>query len=346
MSARSGKIRVLIIDDSRFVRQAVARMLGAAPDIEVVGQAADGREGLARALVLRPDVVTLDIQMPRMGGLETLERLMAEAPVPVILLSSLTSEGADVTLRGLELGAMDFVDKSTTQGQMNILNLAAELQAKVRALAGAPLRRAASPASPLAATHKAPSRGAEVVVIGASTGGPTALQTVIPRLPRDLGAAVLVVQHIPVGFTRSLAERLAVRSVLPVREAQHGERVAPGQVLIAPAGQHMKLEARGAAAVVVLDDEPRSSLHCPSADVLMASVAGVFGARAVGVVLTGMGSDGTEGLRAIRRAGGYTLAESEESCVIYGMPKAAIEAGVVDRAVALPQIADAILSAV
>jgi two-component system chemotaxis response regulator CheB len=347
MSAKARRIRVLVVDDSRFVRQAVARMLNAAPDIEVVGHAADGRQGIALCRELQPDVVTLDIQMPNMGGLETLERLMREAPVPVLLLSSLTSEGADVTLRGLELGALDFVDKSTAQGQMNLLSLAEELRVKVRALAGS--HRPPRTTEPLPLPGRAPSRvsaPALAVAIGASTGGPTALQAIIPRLPRDLGAAVLVVQHIPLGFTRYLAERLATRSALPVREAEDGEPVVPGHVLIAPAGQHLKLEARGDSVEVKLDEEPRSSLHRPSADVLMASVADVFGRRSLGVVLTGMGSDGAQGLTAIRKAGGRTLAESEETCVIYGMPKAAIEAGVVDRTLPLPLIADAILSAV
>jgi two-component system chemotaxis response regulator CheB len=343
---RGSRIRVLIVDDSRFVRQAVARML-AAPDIEVVGQARDGREGIALARELRPDVVTLDVQMPTLGGLETLEKLMEEGPYRVLLLSSLTSEGAEVTLRGLELGALDFVDKTTAQGHMNLLSLTDELRVKVRALAGAPTPargEAGSPLPPAAApmgTH-----GGQVVAIGASTGGPSALQAVVPRLPKGFPAAVLIVQHIPVGFTRSLADRLASRSALVVREAQDNEPIRPGHVLIAPAGIHMKVQVRGGAATIRLDDQPGDSLHRPSADVLMSSVAKAFGKRAVGVVLTGMGSDGTVGLRDIRKAGGRTLAESEESCVIYGMPKAAIEAGVVDRVAPLPRMADEILAAV
>jgi two-component system chemotaxis response regulator CheB len=341
------KIRVLIVDDSRFVRQAVARMLNASPDIEVVGQAADGREGIEKAIALKPDVVTLDVQMPNLGGLETLERLMEVAPVPVLLLSSLTSEGADVTLRGLELGALDFVDKSTAQGQMNLLSLAGELRAKVRALAGAPRRtRGEQPVVSVPGPVAVGSHRALVVAIGTSTGGPTALQAVIPRLPANLAAAVLVVQHIPVGFTRYLADRLAQRSALPVAEARDRQVVTPGRVLIAPAGLHMKLAQRGDAVEIQLDEEPRSSLHRPSADVLMTSVAQVYGGRSVGVILTGMGTDGAEGLGAIRKVGGRTLAESEETSVIYGMPKAAIEAGVVDRAVPLHEMADAILSAV
>ena len=343
-------IRVLVVDDSTFVRQALVRMLGSAPDIEVVGTAVDGKDGVEKALALRPDVVTLDIKMPRMGGLEALRRIMTECPVPVLLMSSLTSEGGEITLRGLELGALDFVDKSSVQGHMNLLDLAEEVKAKVRALAHVPRDRV-RPADGLLAEARVPlpgphERGAEVVVIGTSTGGPPALQAIIPKLPAGLSTAVLVVQHMPVGFTRSLADRLHSKSALPVREAQDGESVSPGVVLIAPAGRHMKVRRRGPVTKVWLDEEPRSALHRPSVDVLMASVAKVYGARTVGVILTGMGSDGVEGLRAIRMTGGRTFAESEESCVIYGMPKAAVEAGVVERSIPLARMADEILAAV
>jgi len=336
------RIRVLVVDDSAFVRKAVERMLRAADDIEVVGFAADGEEGLARARELRPDVVTLDVRMPRLGGLETLERLMAERPVPVLLMSTLTQEGAEVTLRGLELGALDFVDKSSVQ-PMSMLSLADELVAKIRALGGARVRPRPRPAPSSAVAPAAP---AECVVIAASTGGPAALQTVVGGLPAGFRAAVLVVQHIPRGFTKSLAERLDARSSLPVREARDGDAVEPGRVLVAPAGIHSKVVRRGARVRVALDEEPRGALHRPSADIVMVSTAEVFGPAAVGVVLTGMGSDGTEGLRAIRDKGGLTLAESEETSVIYGMPKAAIEAGVVQRVVPLERVAGEILAAV
>lgn len=338
-------IRVLIIDDSAFVRQAVQRMLREDPELEVVGAAADGKQGLELVLEKKPDVVTLDIQMPRMGGLEVLERIMAENPVPVLLLSSLTRQGADVTLRGLELGALDFVDKSSV-GSMSILTLGEELRAKIKALARVPasrlLARSREPVSGPAGARA----GVEAVVIATSTGGPPALQAIIPRLPASLQAAVLIVQHMPQGFTRSLAERLALRSALPVREAQDGDVVGHGQVLIAPAGLHMKLRRRGERVKVWLDEEPKGALHRPSADVLMASAAKAYGPRALGVILTGMGSDGVQGLRAIRDAGGPALAESEETCVIFGMPKAALEAGVVDKSVPLHRIADEILHAV
>ena len=344
-------IRVLIVDDSPFVRRALTRMLQTAPDIEVVGVGVDGAEAIEKVRSLKPDVVTLDIQMPRMDGLEALQRIMAETPVPVLLLSSLTREGANVTMRGLELGAMDFVDKSSVQGNMNLLGLAEELRTKVRAVAGVAPGKLGTPAWALSQGHAITPppphpRRAEIVVIGTSTGGPPALQAIIPRLPEGFGAAVLVIQHMPVGFTRSLADRLASRSAVPVREAEDGDIVSPGTTLIAPAGLHLKLKRRGGDVKVWLDEEPRASLHRPSVDVVMSSVAKFYGPSALAILLTGMGSDGVEGMRAIRAAGGKTYAESEESCVIYGMPKAAVEAGVVDRSFPLGRMADEIVGAV
>jgi two-component system chemotaxis response regulator CheB len=339
----SDRIRVLVVDDSAFVRKAVGRMLATADDIEVVGYAKDGEEGLELARQLKPDVVTLDVRMPRLGGLETLERLMAEQPLPVLLMSTLTQEGAEVTLRGLELGAMEFVDKSSVQ-PMSMLSLADELVTKIRALGGARVR---SRPQPKPAPVKAPGRvTAQCVVIGASTGGPAALQAVVSGLPAAFPAAVVIVQHIPRGFSRSLAERLDARSAIPVREARHGDAVEPGQVLLAPAGIHTRIVRAGSGIEVALEEEPSEALHRPSVDVLMLSAADVYGARALGVVLTGMGSDGTEGLRAIRERGGLTLAESAETCVIFGMPKAAIDAGVIERTLPLDRIAGEILGAV
>jgi two-component system chemotaxis response regulator CheB len=349
----SRMIRVLVVDDSAFVRRALTRMLDSSPDIQVVGVAVDGKDGYDKVKELQPDVVTLDIKMPRLGGLEALKKIMEESPVPVLLLSSLTTEGADVTLRGLELGAMDFVDKSSVQGNMNLLNLAEDLKAKIRALASVPRGRLRTISRPqiqqverLPLGHAPEISPTEIVAIGTSTGGPSALQAIIPRLPDGFGSAILVVQHMPVGFTKSLADRLDSRSVLPVREAQNDEPVLPGHVLIAPAGKHLKVRRKAGLLRVWLDEEPRSTLHRPSIDVMMESVAKVCGKRCLGVILTGMGADGVEGLRSIRQGGGRTFAESAETCVIYGMPKAAAEAGVVDKAVPLTQMADEIVAAV
>ena len=340
-------IRVLVVDDSAFVRMAVARMLRSEPDIEVAGTAVDGRDAVEKVLELQPDVVTLDVQMPTLGGLEALAQIMERCPVPVLMLSSLTREGADVTLRGLELGAMDFVDKSSVQGPMNLLGLGEELRSKVRALARVPHSVLSRGAAGVRLEATAPrAANVDAVVLAASTGGPAALQAVIPRLPQALPAAVLVVQHIPPGFTRSLAERLAHRSALPVREAGDGEEVRRGEVLIAPAGWHLTVRKVGRGVRTRLSLEPAESLHRPSADVLMASAARVWGPRLLGVVMTGMGNDGVAGLKAIRQHKGRTLAESEETAVIYGMPKAAVEAGVVDHQAPLHAIADEIVAAV
>jgi two-component system, chemotaxis family, protein-glutamate methylesterase/glutaminase len=343
------KVRVLVVDDSTFVRHAVTRMLESAPDLEVVGTAADGLEAIEKARELEPDVITLDIKMPRMDGLEALPRILADRPVAVLLLSSLTHEGGEITLRGLELGALDFLDKSAAQGNMNLLSLAEDLKAKIRLLAQVPRERLASVAAGAVAEPvrpgfvARPEAAAEVVVIGTSTGGPSALLTIIPRLPHGLASAVLVAQHMPQGFTRSLADRLNARSRVSVREAQDGETVSAGEVLIGPAGLHTKVRRRGKDVKVWLDEEPRGALHRPSIDVLMSSVAKVYGRQALGILLTGMGADGVEGLRAIREAGGRTLAQDEQTSIIYGMPKAAVEAGVVDRTLPLSQMVEAIV---
>ena len=340
----SDRIRVLVVDDSAFVRKAVGRMLATADDIEVVGYAKDGEEGLELARQLKPDVVTLDVRMPRLGGLETLERLMAEQPLPVLLMSTLTQEGAEVTLRGLELGAMDFVDKSSVQ-PMSMLSLADELVTKIRALGGARVR---SRPQPKPAPVKAPGRvTAQCVVIGASTGGPAALQAVVSAAARGVPGGG---GDRPAHPARLLAlARGAARRAQRhpgARGAPTATPVEPGQVLIAPAGIHTRIVRAGSGIEVALEEEPSEALHRPSVDVLMLSAADVYGARALGVVLTGMGSDGTEGLRAIRERGGLTLAESAETCVIFGMPKAAIDAGVIERTLPLDRIADEILGAV
>jgi two-component system chemotaxis response regulator CheB len=346
VTAQARRVRVLVVDDSAFVRRALARMLGQAPDLELVGLAKDGQEALDLARELRPDVITLDVQMPRLDGLTVLERLMRTQPTPVLLMSSQTRAGADVTLRGLELGALDFIDKGRAQGQMSLLTLGDELRAKVRALAGvAPRPEPGPPAAP------APSLGGgearlDVVAVAASTGGPAALQTLMRGLPAGLPAALLIVQHIPSGFTRALAERLAARGALPVAEAQDGDPVRPGTALVAPGGRHLLVERHADQVRVRLSDEPRESLHRPSADVLMASLADAYGPRALGVVLTGMGTDGAVGLRAMRDAGGRTLAESPDTCVIYGMPKAALEAGAVERQVRIEALAAEIVTLV
>lgn len=337
--------RVLLVDDSAFMRRAAARMLEPMlPGVRVAGTAANGAEALEKVRALRPDLVIMDVEMPGVGGLEALRRIMAECPTPVLLLSSHTRAGADVTLRALEAGAVDFVDKGGAATSMDIHSLAPLLREKVAAILAARAPHASLRADPV---ERQPERAAgetrageyDVVAIGTSTGGPRALAEVIPALPAGLGAGVVVAQHMPAGFTETLAERLDRRSRLRVSEAKDGDEVRPGRVLIAPGGRQMGVEQGGGGLRVrVWDDATR--LHRPSVDTLFASVARAAPGRAVGVVLTGMGNDGAEGLRLIRAGGGRGLVESAESAVIDGMPGAA--RAVAERSLPLCDIARAV----
>ncbi|HEY6009904.1 MAG TPA: chemotaxis response regulator protein-glutamate methylesterase [Nitrospirota bacterium] len=349
------KVKVLVVDDSAFMRKAIKRMLAGANDIEVVGTAADGREALARVAELRPDLVTLDVKMAGMNGITALELIMREHATPVIMLSSLTQEGAEVTLKALELGAVDFIDKTRAESPMDITLLANELIAKVRAVAGVDINKVrtsltkAVEVKPEPRPQASPGEGAsasariDVVALGTSTGGPPALHVLIPKLPRNFPAGMIVVQHMPVGFTRTLAERLNAQSELDVVEAAEGDEVRPGRVLIAPAGHHVNIRRSNGRYLIHLSTEPAGSPHKPSVDVMMESVAKACGKKSLGVLLTGMGNDGVRGMRAIKEAGGRTLAESEETCIIYGMPKSAVDDGVVDKVVPLHRMAADIL---
>ncbi len=339
------KIRVLVVDDSAFVRRAIMRMFEESPEIEVIGVAANGESAVALAKSLRPDVITLDVQMPVLDGLSALELIMNECPAPVIMFSSLTGKGGEKTLKALEIGAVDFIDKSSAGGAMDIGALARELTGKIKVAAcvdleklhGSAHRREAAPPSP----GKARSAGTDVVVIGTSTGGPPALQRVLSGL-QPPPCPILIVQHMPPGFTTSLAARLDRSSTLTVREASDGETVRAGNVYVAPAGWHMRLRRKDGALQVWLDPESGGHLHCPSVDALFESAAEVCGSRSLGVVLTGMGKDGAAGARAIKKVGGRVVVESEETAIVYGMPKAVAEAVCVDAAVPLYQVADTI----
>ncbi len=347
------KIRVLVVDDSAFMRKALYRMLSSDPLIEVIDTASDGEEGYKKARMLKPDVITLDVRMPGMDGLDALRMIMTDCPVPVLMLSSLTSEGGEVTLRALDLGAVDVIDKSSAHTAMDILGIAGELTSKVRAVAGVDTDKIVKKRTPVDApppsirpqtgiTVKADTGEMKVVAIGASTGGPPALQEILSKLPAGLNAAFLVVQHMPMGFTASLAERLNSLSKLEVSEAFDGDLIRPGKCLIAPSGLHMTLRVEEELCVH-LSKSPEDSLHRPSVDVLMESVAKVMGGRAIGVILTGMGSDGAMGIKVLHDAGGRTIAQDEESCIVYGMPKVAVSLGGVDRVVPLDGAVSAIL---
>jgi two-component system, chemotaxis family, protein-glutamate methylesterase/glutaminase len=321
-------IRVLVVDDSAFVRRAVERMLGGVQGLVVVGTAADGTDAVERVKELRPHVVIMDVNMPEMNGLEALRRIMAEAPTRVLMMSTLTREGADTTMKALDLGAVDFIDKSAAGTTMDIYSLGPLLREKVLAVAGATVPPPAAENEPPAPvrvpeplTHSP--REHDVVLIGASTGGPRALAEVLSRLPEDFPVGVVVAQHMPAGFTLTLAERLNRRCRLHVVEAQDGTPIEPGRVLIAPGGKQITLRRSDRELCVGVDPGPTNLIHRPSVDLLFQSAARLIGARAVGVVLTGMGDDGARGLAELRAAGARTVVESSETAVIYGMPRAA-----------------------
>jgi two-component system chemotaxis response regulator CheB len=343
-------IRVMVVDDSAFMRLTITRYLETAPGIQVVGTARDGQEALDLIPRLLPDVNTMDVEMPHMDGLSTLRVLMSEKPLPVIMLSSLTVEGAVETIQALTLGAVDFVGKPTNKA--NVTSVMDEVAQKIRRAAVAKVRP-----NPLARSQAAVQRPAlnspkitrplskqeRIVVIGSSTGGPRALNTVIPELPANLPAAVIVVQHMPVGFTRSLADRLDSLSALQVKEAAPGDRPEVGKVLLAPGGFHMVLDENGA---VTLNQNPTVHGVRPAIDVTLASVVKHYGSSVVSAILTGMGSDGSNGCALVHDARGWVIAEDESTCIVWGMPRSVVELGVADEILPLPGIARGIYQAV
>lgn len=338
-------IKVLVVDDSALMRQLLTEILSGDPDIRVVGSAPDPYVARERIKALSPDILTLDIEMPRMDGLAFLEKLMALHPMPVVVVSTLTQKGTDAAFRALELGAVGFVAKPLLDIRNGMTELAAELIGKVKeAAATRPRARQAAlaNAAPLS-VDPGLSTAARIVAIGASTGGVEALQQVLMRLPAT-APAILVTQHMPPGFTASFARRLDAQCSLTVTEAIDGRRVLPGHVQIAPGARHMTLERTGAHYVCRLSDGPPVSGHRPSVDVLFSSVAEAAGPSAMGVILTGMGRDGAAGLLQMRRAGARTIGQSEASCVIYGMPKVAREVGAVEIEVPLDRVAEQIVN--
>jgi two-component system, chemotaxis family, protein-glutamate methylesterase/glutaminase len=331
-------IRVFVVDDSPFVRKVLRRVLTTAGGIEVVGEAATGAEAVTQIPVAEPHVVTLDIEMPGMNGLQVLRQLLAWRPeLRVIMLSAHTREGAEATLEALALGAADFIDKQSLN-LMDLEHLGRELGERIRLL-GDPVKRPVTPPAPLAGAPTLELDGVELCVIGASTGGPAALQLLLEQLPAGFPLPIAIVQHMPPGFTRPFANRLNGLCRLAVKEAVDGERLEPGKVFIAPAGQHFRLSA---SLVVMLSTEPRTARHIPSVDLLFRSAARARPGRVLGILLTGMGEDGAEALGLIRAEGGVTIAESEESCAVYGMPRAAVERGAARYVLPLPAIAAAL----
>jgi len=345
-------IRVLVVDDSFFMRVTVKRLLETDPEIQVVGLARDGMEALEKVHALNPDVVTLDIEMPVMDGLEALRIIMEERPLPVLMLSSVTQEGAVQTLQALDMGAVDFIPKRVQYMNTGIIGMRDTLIQKVRACAVShPARKSKKRIFEPDVKKKWVDAGFEkafqVVAIGASTGGPCALNDVIPYLPEDLPAAVLIVQHMPKGYTKALADRLSRISKITVKEAEDGEEIVPGRVLIAPAGENLSVirnkQGRGVIRLFMGLDQ---SGFCPSVDVMMRSVAEVYKDRAVGILMTGMGHDGMEGMKAIKENLGKTMAQDQESCVVYGMPRSVVEIGIVDHIVPLSRLSERIVGCI
>jgi two-component system chemotaxis response regulator CheB len=337
-------VRVLVVDDSAYVRKVVSEMLGRSPFVEVVGVARDGAEALEQAAELAPDVITCDLNMPVLDGVGFIRAQMARAPIPIVVISIAAGSGEQV-LAALDAGAVDFVQKPTALATERLGEMAEELVDKVKAAARAPRRTAsaASPAPPRPLPVRA-SRGAyDIVVIGISTGGPQGLKQVIPALPAACPVPIAIVMHMPVGYTEMYARKLDELSALTVREAEEGMPVRAGEVLLAPAGRHLTFRRDAAGVSAHLDVLPLDTPHRPSVDALFHSAADVYGARVLGVVMTGMGSDGREGAAWIKTRGGSILTEAEESCVVYGMPRSVVEAGLSDAAVPLARMAEAIV---
>ena len=341
------RIRVLVVDDSAFIRRALRMMFEDSPYIRVIDVASDGEMAVSLVKSLRPDVVTLDVKMPVLDGLAALARIMRENPTPVIMLSCCSARGGEETLRALELGAVDFVNKSSAGGPMDFSVLAGELTEKilVAACVNLPHRLSgpSAPPAPRAFRGADGGGGAELVLFGTSTGGPQALLAVLGKLPADFRCPILVVQHMPAGFTAPLAERLTRNCAIAVKEAQDGEALAPGCAYIAPAGQHLKVRRSGDKLLAWLDLEPCEALHRPSVDALFLSAALVSGPGCLAFVLTGMGSDGVLGSLGIKRSGGRVFVENEETAVVYGMPRAVADAVRVDGSLPLSGVAEALL---
>ncbi|MEW5881768.1 MAG: chemotaxis response regulator protein-glutamate methylesterase [Pseudomonadota bacterium] len=343
------KTRVLIVDDSALVRSLLTEIINREPDMEAIGAAPDPLVAREMIRTSNPDVLTLDVEMPKMDGLDFLERLMRLRPMPVVMVSTLTERGAEATLRALELGAVDFVAKPRIGIAGGMRELARDITDRIRAAAQAKLhRRVCAPdATPPEGQATAKPRPAsysrlsteKLIAIGASTGGTEAIREVLTRLPAD-SPAVLITQHMPPGFTRSFAQRLDSLCRITVREAEHGERVLPGHAYIAPGGRHMRLARSGSNYIVAIDDSEPVNRHRPSVDVLFRSVAANAGPNALGVMLTGMGKDGAAAMLEMKRAGSFTIAQDEATCVVFGMPKEAIALGAVDEVLPVTRIAE------
>lgn len=345
-------VKVLIVDDSAFMRNTISSMIATDPEIEVIGMAKDGLEAIDKVASLKPDIITLDIEMPRMDGLEALKHIMSKTPVPVLMVSSLTTEGAEVTLDALDMGAVDFIPKNLSDLSINIVKIKDILLEKIKSIGrkGLVRHKIRKPFKPLkmpSPTQYTSHRKTGIVAVGSSTGGPKALQIIISNIPKDFPVPILIAQHMPSAFTGPFAERLNQISALEVKEAENGEPIKKGVVFIAPGGKHMGVKRKKITeASIDISTDHGEYIYKPSADHLMLSITETFSGQVLGIILTGLGNDGTQGMKEIKNRGGRTIVESEESCVVYGMPKSVVEAGVADKIVNLDEIAGEIINAV
>jgi two-component system, chemotaxis family, protein-glutamate methylesterase/glutaminase len=340
------KTRVVVVDDSALVRKLLGEIVNAQPDMECIGAAPDPLAAREMIRSLNPDVITLDVEMPKMDGLDFLEKLMRLRPMPVVMVSTLTERGSETTLRALELGAVDFVSKPKIDIAHGLQEYAQEITDKIRAASNARIRKvvaAAVAAGALPAVSNRIVSTEKLLIVGASTGGTEAIRAFVAQLPPD-SPGILIAQHMPEGFTRSFAERLDKLSRITVREATHNERVLPGHAYIAPGHSHLLLKRSGSNYVTELSQSPPVNRHRPSVDVLFRSAAQAAGANAIGVILTGMGRDGAAGMREMREAGSYTFAQDESSCVVFGMPKEAIALGGVEEVAPIDEMAHRVLN--
>ncbi len=353
------QIQVLVVDDSTFMRKSLSAMLRTDPRISIVGMARNGEEAVQQVRQLNPDVVTMDIEMPGMSGLEALKRIMAEHPVPVVIVSSMTAEGAPDTLKALELGAVDFIPKQLGDVSVRIFDIRADLVVKIiaasqtgekiraRRLIGLVRSAVRQRSGGLTSHSVSVTRGARVIAIGCSTGGPQALLEVLPEFPADFPAGIVIVQHMPKNFTKPFADRMNALCALEVKEAAEGDEVKPGRILIAPGGVQCRVKRKSITSTVIgLSSNAEHHLHAPSVDILMQSVAAVYEERSIAVILTGMGHDGLDGMKAVKAAKGRTIAQDERSCIVYGMPKVVVEAGYADKVIPLSGVVGEILNMV
>lgn len=347
MNNSSPTVRVLVIDDSALMRKLIPKILSRDPEIEIVGTAMDGNFGLKKIEELRPDVVTLDLEMPRMDGMETLRQLTRKHRLPVIVVSAHSINGAAATFQALSLGAFDFVPKPFDASQARMDGISEQLATKIKVAAhfGIPRNRLSlpedfRPQKPAQPFNQAPTK---IIAIGISTGGPNALQYLLSQLPGNFGGAIVIVQHMPEGFTELFARRLNECCSIDVKEARSGDVLLAGRALICPGNRHIRVKHMPIGDVVVLGEDGKVNGHRPSVEVLFRSVASEFGTNSIGLLMTGMGEDGAEALGEIKRAGGLTVAQDEHSCVVFGMPRAAIERGHAMRVVSLDALANLLI---